>query len=111
MSQKFLLYSLYDTKAESYVSPFPAIKNDQAQLLFGQLLVSDVSPYYGMENDCLLFVVGEFDNLDGSIIPCQPRLISTGHAALEFLKAEQAKAEKSALAESASPSASADGNN
>lgn len=109
MSQVVNLYSIFDVKVESYVSPFPALDNNSATILFGKLVASDLSPFYEKAADTLLFLVGSFDDSTGALVACQSKLITTGTAALDLYKAAEAR-EKLSLAGAASPSSSEDGN-
>lgn len=80
------VYTINDSKAEFYQSPFFARTNDEAKRLFAQA-VNDVSSKNNQlaqsPSDFTLFGVGSFDEVTGLVTAITPSSLGNG---LEFKK-------------------------
>lgn len=77
--QRLLLCSVFDAKAEAFMQPVFVQAKGQAIRSFSDA-INDASTNFGKHpEDYTLFVVGEWDELDGTLYPAPaPECIVTG---------------------------------
>lgn len=78
------MFSVYDSKAESYMMPFTAQSRGSAVRSFTEASNDPQSPCCKHPSDYTLFAVGEFDELTGVLTPYKAN-VSLG-CAIEFKK-------------------------
>jgi len=77
------IYSVYDSKSESYTPPFYDHAEGRAIRTFSDCC-NDPGHQFGMHpEDYTLFMVGTFDDDTGTIIQDKISSIATGHTLLE----------------------------
>lgn len=75
---KFRIYSVYDSKAESYSQPILRMNDAVAQRDFG-VMVNDPGHAYNLHaEDYTLFCVGEWDAIDGKLSGVVPMSVCNG---------------------------------
>ena len=75
-----MIYSMYcirDAVLDAFEAPWCALSNASAQRTFRNLLEDADSPYSRNKEDYSLWLVGEFDTVDG-IRPCEPVRLMSG---------------------------------
>lgn len=79
------VFSVYDTAAKVYSHPFYVPRNEMAVRAFTDAVNSANHEFAKHPADYTLFLLGEFDDADGSYKPNQPgpQAIITGLAALK----------------------------
>lgn len=78
------MFSLYDSKAESFGPPVFIQSVGQAERMFADLVNDGKSMPFKHPSDFVLYMIGEFQDMDGSIKSITPH-VSLG-SALEFVK-------------------------
>lgn len=68
---KLHLFSIYDSKVNSYQSPFPTTHQGYALRHFESLVNDTSSPYGQNPSDFTLFSIGSFDTDTGKLEPLQ----------------------------------------
>ena len=63
------LFSVYDVKTEAYLPPFVALTFGEAERRFKDLVDSPDTLFHRHPGDFMLFKVGDFDSVDGSVSP------------------------------------------
>lgn len=80
------LFSIYDSKAQAYLSPFPLQSAAHAHRQIAELLVSDRnSPFSDYPEDFTLMEIAEWDQLTGQV---KPYMAFESHGNLAHLKAQ-----------------------
>lgn len=74
------LFTVYDSKSETYIAPFAQQGTGEAVRGFIQVLNQQDTDYYKYPADKTLFEVGSFDFRTGQILPL-PALINLGNGA------------------------------
>lgn len=65
-------YSIYDRKTLQYHPPFFSSTDAAAVRSFGDLVNDSSSTVGNHPNDYVLYLVGEYDDQKGALIPCVP---------------------------------------
>lgn len=76
------VFTLYDSKAEVYLSPFLFGNKGEAIRAFTESLKNDQTPMSKYPQDFTLFMLGEYDNSSGAFMCGAPVSLGNG---LEFL--------------------------
>lgn len=66
------VFSLYDTKAMCYATPFFMGSIPSAVRAFGDLANDKNSPVAKHPKDYILFQIGEYDDSTGGLVACSP---------------------------------------
>lgn len=82
---KYLVYTVYDTKAEVYMHPFYFRTEGEAKRTFTSVVNDPNSDFYKNPEDYVFFQVAVFDDHDSSFDSIPPKSIGV---AIEFKKAE-----------------------
>lgn len=69
---KVLLFSVFDTKSGAYAAPFVSPSRGSAVRAFSDACGDDNLPFKKHPGDYRLFLLAEFDDNSGSILPIQP---------------------------------------
>lgn len=69
---KFRVYSVYDSKAESFSSPIFLPNDAMAQRSFADSVNSPGSPVGKHPEDYILFLIGEWDAIEGKLSGMAP---------------------------------------
>ena len=76
--QTYNVYSIYDVKAQTYGNLFIAPSDGVAVRLVRQVIeFSGNTDYQRYPEDFALYCLASYIDSDGSILPCQPRLVTT----------------------------------
>lgn len=73
------LYAVYDRCSRVYDGPIPQSNDDTAIRAFTQMVNNPQSTVAQSPEDFTLFVVGQFDNATGEIIPQVPEKLIAAH--------------------------------
>ncbi len=73
-----LILTIYDSAANAYLRPFFARAPGEASRIFVDLVNDKDSPIGQHPGDYTLFVVGEFSELTGEVVACDPRSLGNG---------------------------------
>ncbi len=84
---KLRLFTVYDTKAETYYPPFCAGHVAEALRIFSDLLSDPQSKLSKHPEDYRLFAVGHYDSLTGIVSSMDPAGIQLIEEGLELVKA------------------------
>ena len=63
------IYSIYDSKAEAFITPFFAETQGVAWRMFGQAAQDVNHQFHKFAGDYTLFEIGEWDQFEGQIKP------------------------------------------
>lgn len=63
------IYSIYDSKAEAYSSPFVSHNNATAIRSFTELAQQEGHPFHAHPGDYTLFHIGEWHDQKGTVTP------------------------------------------
>jgi len=79
---KLIICAVYDAALQAYLRPFPAASIGVAVREFGTECRRPDSPLKNHAKDYSLYLIGEFDDQSGSIIPRPPEVIdqATNHS-------------------------------
>lgn len=72
------VYTIKDTKAESYIQPFTFRTDGEAIRAFDDSVNKPDSPIYAHCEDYTLYRVGTFDVLTGVVSPCDHKSLGNG---------------------------------
>lgn len=76
---KFKVFSIYDSKAAAFLTPFFLRHEGEAQRIFGTLAVDPEHQFCLHAADFTLFQIGEFDDLTASLTEL-PAHVNMGNA-------------------------------
>lgn len=76
---KLKIFSIYDSKAEAYNTPFFMFNDAMAERTFRQMLEDDQSEISKAPSDYSLFTLGTYDGITGAIEPAN-KLVCEGKA-------------------------------
>lgn len=79
------IFSIFDSKAEAYITPFFLPNTALAVRAFANCVNSDTHQFGTNPADYTLFLIGDFNDNDAELIPCVPRSLGNG---LEFKTSE-----------------------
>jgi hypothetical protein len=82
---KSVLVCIRDKKGAFYHPPYCVPTKDMAIRGFGDAVLKGNSDLSAHPEDFTLFMVGEFDQITGTVSPCEPLSIATG---LDFVDKE-----------------------
>lgn len=69
------IYTIYDQKAEAYLTPF-FLPTNAAAIRSISDLVNDLDHQFGKHSsDYMLYLIGEYDEQTGTILPGKPFLV------------------------------------
>ena len=76
--QKYNLYAIYDMKAQTYGTPFPALNDALAARMVTQILQYGGNPdYQRYPEDFSVFCIGDFVDISALVTSHTPRLVFT----------------------------------
>lgn len=74
----YLIFVVYDQKAEAYMAPFHLRTVGEAQRGFGDAINNPETPFGQHPQDYTLFQIGTYSDIKGQITPEAPLLIGNG---------------------------------
>ena len=72
------LYSVRDSKADSFGVPFTAVNDNVASRMFEQLANDEASTIYNYPEDYNLYKIGSFNTTHGELNPQKPEHVISG---------------------------------
>lgn len=74
----FRIFSVHDSKAEAFMTPFFMPKTAQAQRIFEQMVRDETHQFSRAPHDYTLFEIGMFDDEDGGVDRSVPMSVING---------------------------------
>ena len=75
---KVFIFTIYDSKAETFNAPFFMTNEPQAVRGFSDAVNNPETPYGKHPEDYTLFLIGEYDDTTAEIITIAPKSIGVG---------------------------------
>lgn len=75
---KNIIFSIYDQKAKAYLTPFFAVTEGLAIRMFSGTINTEDNYISKNPEDFTLYKIGEFDDSNGTITPCDPEALTNG---------------------------------
>lgn len=77
------VFAIYDSKAEAYLSPFPATTYGLGERMFSDMVNSPGHQFNRHPEDYTLYVVGKFDTHTGQLGSIEHTVVITGLQAIQ----------------------------
>lgn len=72
------IFSVFDNKAEAFITPFFMPRPAMAERVFREMCNAEDHQFGKHPSDYTLFELGEFDDSNGSVTPCVPKPMFNG---------------------------------